>query len=126
MLGSLVPFPLGFEPPGEAGEPEPPVAPTNLAAELLPGPTVRLTWDGDPADVYRRDVTAGTAFALVDAAETSPYDDADAFTQGHTYAWRVSNTGGTSGTVSLIPNPNPPNPGGTQPGGIHLGLSLGL
>jgi hypothetical protein len=104
----------------------PPVAPTSLAAQLLAGPTVRLTWDGDSADVYRRDVTAGTAFALVDAAETSPYADAGAFTQGHTYAWRVTNAGGTSGTVSLVPNPNPPNPGSLQPGGIHIGLGLGL
>ena len=123
MLGSIVLLPLGFE--TGLGE-LPTVRPANLAAQLLAGPQVRLTWSGDAVDVYRRDVTASGAFALLDAAETSPYDDAGPFIQGHTYAWRVTNTGGTAGPVSLVPFPNPPNPGDLQPGGLHLGLSLGL
>ncbi|MCL4219813.1 MAG: hypothetical protein KJZ65_00450 [Phycisphaerales bacterium] len=63
-------------PPTPAG---PPVQPTDLAAQLLPGGGLRLTWKGTIAQkayfsVYRR-AEGQTSFTLVDSPAAKSYDD---------------------------------------------------
>lgn len=63
-------------PPSPAG---PPAQPTDLAAQLLPGGGLRLTWKGTIAQkayfsVYRR-AEGQTAFSLLDSPATKSFDD---------------------------------------------------
>lgn len=63
-------------PPTPAG---PPTQPTDMAATLLPGGGLRLTWKGTTAQkayfsVYRR-AEGQTGFTLVDSPATKTYDD---------------------------------------------------
>jgi hypothetical protein len=102
MLGSLVPFPLGFEPPVEAGAAP---APTGLTYALAAGPQVNLAWDASGImgetefSIERRDATLGEAFAELDTAVagSEAYEgDAGPFTEKHKYQYRVVVVGGAS------------------------------